>query len=84
MWVIKEWDGNDVRAEYSLPGDLSPDEVTAILQRMVCRSLTLEEILAASRRKGDPKRTSILDSVGKGHVIEFGHDPRYTAEKIDA
>ena len=63
-WMIKEWDGNDVKAQYELPGHMSEQEIETALQRLVCRDLSANEILAASRRRNDPMRSGLLISCG--------------------
>jgi hypothetical protein len=81
VWFIKEWDGIEVKAEHNLPGHLSVQEIETTLQRLVCRDLTVAEILLASRRTNDPLRTGFLDRVGNGHPIDYGHSNlHYTAE----
>jgi hypothetical protein len=80
-WLIREWDGNEIRAEHVLPGNLSPKEIETILQRCVCRDLSVPEILAASRRRSDPRRAGLLDRVAAGRLLDYGHgDIHYSAE----
>ena len=84
MWFVKEWDGTEVKAEHKLPGHLSEQEIEATLQRLVCRNLTVAEILLASRRANDPARTVFLDRIGTGRPIDYGHcNLHYTAEWKD-
>ena len=81
-WMIKEWDGNDVKAQYELPGHMSEQEIETALQRLVCRDLSVNEILAASRRRNDPMRIGLLDRVGQGRLIDYGRSNlHYTAER---
>src|SRR5262245_1716057 len=84
IWLVKEWEGIKVRSEHQLPGEMSEQEIEAALQRLVCRNLTVQEVLAASRRSDDPLRASHLDRVGRGHLINFGQgNHHYTAEWTD-
>lgn len=83
-WIIKEWDGNDIKKEHKLSGRFSEKEIEAILQRLVCRNLTVAEILLASRRSNDTMRATFLDRVGSGKMINYGHSNlHYSAEKED-
>ena len=80
-WVISHCDGGGLINEWTMPGNLSSSEVKAILQRLVCRDLTIDEILSASRRKNDKNRTTLLDQVGSGLPISYGENPHYNAER---
>ncbi|MBD1544853.1 hypothetical protein [Roseibium aggregatum] len=84
-WLIKEWDGLNVKAKYHLPGHLSEQEIETVLQRLVCRNLTVSEVLTSSRRKDDPERTGQLERIGHGSPVTYGHSHlHYTAEyKMD-
>ena len=79
-WIITRWDGLRVSPERYLPGYLSIREVEVILQHLVCRHLDEDEIISASRRRNDPKRTTFLDRVGRGSPPCYGNNPHYTAE----
>jgi hypothetical protein len=79
-WVITEWDGFTKKGEGALPGHLTESEVFAALQRLACRYLNFDEVLAASRRKNDDGYSSLLERIGQGSPISCGESPRYTAE----
>ena len=80
-WRITEWNGNERGAEHTLPGNLTQQEIETALQRLVCRNLNVDEVRSASRRKGDPERSSQLDRIGTDKPLSFGQDPHYTAER---
>jgi hypothetical protein len=80
-WRITELDSNEPKAEYELPDYMTENEIEAILQRLVCRNLSADEILSASRRKNDPRRSTLLDRIGSGRPIQYGDNPFYTAER---
>jgi hypothetical protein len=58
-WVIDITKGFDTVFRKRLPGNLSNQEVTTILQRLASRKLSPEEVIAASIRK--PNRTTLLE-----------------------
>lgn len=83
-WLIKVYGDDDYEdgAEFKLPSNLKDVEIAVIVQRLACRRLAVEEVLSASRRSNDPKRTNHLDRIGRGNPIHFGESPYYTAEFI--
>lgn len=59
-WVVEITKGFDTVFRKRLPGHMSNQEITTILQRLASRELSSEEVIAASIRK--PKRTGLLDA----------------------
>jgi hypothetical protein len=59
-WVIEITDRFETIFRKRLPGHLSAQEITTILQRLASRGLTPREIIAASIRK--PRRTHLLEA----------------------
>jgi hypothetical protein len=81
VWQIEGWDGDRLVFEREVAGNLTEPEVSAILQRLACRYLSDMEIIKASVRKGDPEYVPLLERVGTGSPICYGHDSQhYTAE----
>lgn len=58
-WVVDITSGFETVFRKWLPGNLHTREVTAILQRLAVRDLSLSEVIAASTRR--PNRTTLLD-----------------------
>jgi hypothetical protein len=59
-WVIEITRGFETVLRKRLPGSLSAQEVTTILQRLASRDLSPIEVIAASIRK--PNRTPLLEA----------------------
>ena len=72
-WQIKKHDSLTEEILGLLPGNLSEVEVEQILQRLVCTTLYSQEILLASLRRNMAERTNLLDRVGRGMPIQYGH-----------
>lgn len=49
-WPIEIEQRHEVVFRRRLPGNLTPNEIGRILQRLACRELTVEEIIASLRR----------------------------------
>jgi hypothetical protein len=64
-WRIERLDRLDVTYERFVPGNLSEDEVTAIIQRLACKHLSEDEIIGASLRR--PRRTALLETLRGGN-----------------
>ncbi|MDP2620299.1 MAG: hypothetical protein Q8P46_08990 [Hyphomicrobiales bacterium] len=80
VWRVQGFNSSEKIFERDMPGDLSEAEISTVLQRLVCRHLSPDEIIRASLRKGDPDYIVHLERMGTGRPIEFGYDPHYTAE----
>ena len=59
-WVIDITKGFETIFRKRLPGHLSTQEITTILQRLASRDLSPREVIAASIRK--PRRTTLLEA----------------------
>ncbi len=79
-WIIRKYESNALKWEKVLPGNMSNKRVEAVLQRLVCRNLSTDEILSSSLNAETPGRTSHLDRVGSGTLFIYGRNPYYTAE----
>ena len=77
VWQIKGWDGEGPVFEREVAGNLTEPEISAILQRLTCRYLSDMEIMQASVRKSDPEYAPLLERIGTGSPICYGHDSRY-------
>ena len=79
-WIIKKYDGNRLLDEWSATGALSEQEIHKMLQRLVSRNLSDEEVIDASLRNNDPKHARHLERIGRGKPIQYGEGIYYTAE----
>jgi len=80
-WLIKGYEGLNKIYEHEIPG-YSEGEVLVLLQRLVCQSLSYEEITSASLRKSSKLRVGHLDRIGTGEPITVGENPMYLAERV--
>lgn len=82
-WIIRRHESLSAEVVGGLPGNYSEKEVSVILQRLVCTTLSVQEILVSSERaKRGEKKCSLLDRVGGGFPIQFGHGGTYfTADR---
>lgn len=71
-WVIRRIEGILETEVGELPGHLTETEIVRVLQRLVCMTLTPEEILLSSLRRRGKKRASLLDRVGSGTPVTVG------------
>jgi hypothetical protein len=82
-WVIQITERFETVFRKRLPGNLSNQEISTILQRLAARNLSPGEVIAASVRK--PKRTTLLEvradgpPHGKRGMIWIPTFPDYTA-----
>jgi hypothetical protein len=83
VWHIEGWDSTKLIFERDVPGNMSEGEIETILQRLVARHLTPDEIVDASLRKNAHNRSSLLDRIGQGRPIHFGENPYYVANRND-
>lgn len=74
LWHISRHDGLSDGVEIgTLPGNMSEKEVSAILARLCCMTLSADVVLRSSLRSNCKLRTGLLDRVGSGFPIQFGH-----------
>lgn len=83
-WRITKWDGDTLKGSWDLPAHISNPEMETILQRLVCQSLSEDEIISASLRRNDRGHSVLLERIGTGKPLLFGHLPQYSAEIVDA
>jgi hypothetical protein len=84
MWEIKGYDSSKVIFADEVPGTMSVDEVSAILERLVCRDLTPDKIVSASVRRNYKRYAPLLEvhidrMAEKGTNITAGENPHYVA-----
>jgi hypothetical protein len=84
MWEIKGYDLSKEMFADEVPGTMSVDEVSAILERLVCRDLSPHEIVSASVRKNYKRYAPLLEvhidrMAEKGTNITAGENPHYVA-----
>jgi hypothetical protein len=83
-WIVQGFDGNKPFDRLNLPKpSWSEPRVICLLQRLVCRHLTVKDVLDASRAPRDQSYNSVLkehrDAHGKRLTITVGTDPYYVA-----
>jgi hypothetical protein len=84
VWEIKGYDSSKEIFADEVPGTMSVDEVSAILERLVCRDLKPHEIVSASVRKNYKRYAPLLEvhidrMAEKGTNITAGENPHYVA-----
>ena len=78
-WVITKYEGLEPVANWSLPGGMDDSEIEEIMRRLVATDLNADEVISASRPKGDPMRAGHFDRNGTQRPIAFGDNPHYVA-----
>ena len=81
-WIIDGYDGVNVRWQGRAPSNLTESEMIAILQRLVARHLTEDEILASSLRRYHVDYQPLLEPLKSEAVISVGENPHYTARLL--
>ncbi len=79
QWVITKYETLHRVSSWTLSGDLEVREIEEIMRRLVATDLYADEVISASRSKGDPLRTSHFDRNGSQRPISFGDNPHYIA-----
>ena len=79
VWHIEGWDSTKLIFERDVPGNMYEPEIERILQRLVARHLTPDEIVDASLRKNARNWSPLLERIGRGTPIHFGQNPYYIA-----
>lgn len=83
VWLIKRSESLCTEVVGELPGVMKDIEVERVLQRLACMTLNANEIIAASLRRKQEGRSSLLDRIGRGYPIQIGENPFFTAEWIE-
>jgi hypothetical protein len=84
VWRIEGWDGQTQILERDLPGYFAEDEISVLLQRLVCTNLSPTDVVRASLRKNMPGYLRHFERVGTGNLFVFGDGPHYTAATISS
>lgn len=82
-WNLVKHEGSIEATEWRLPGDMTEPEVVEIVRRLVCRSLSEDEIINSSLPESDSKRYILLDQNGDPNVIHMGENPFYVARFVE-
>jgi hypothetical protein len=83
FWKIEGYRQSEKIFSTRVPGNLSEERIITIIQRLTCKHLSEDEIVAASLRK--PKRTALLEPIigrpptNKRINISIGHTVDYVA-----
>ena len=83
VWHIEGRDSFKLIFERDVPGNMSEAEIEKILQRLVARHLSPDEIVDPCLRKNAPNRSPLLERIGRGAPIHYGQNPYYTATLKD-
>ena len=83
IWTITGWDGSSVSFERNVPGHLTEGEVTTMLQRLVARDLSVDDVIHGSLRKNDAWYAPYFERVGFDMPLSYGPNPHYTAQMED-
>ena len=78
IWHIKGSDGFQAR----MPGCLHDSEILRALQRLACLSLSRDQIIQASLRRGFHGYSPLLERIGIGAPLHVGADTFYTAARM--
>jgi hypothetical protein len=78
-FVITMWDGLEQTGRWAVPSNLSDAELSRMMERLVCSTLTPEEIIDSSRRRNDPKRRTLLEPIGIERK-QYGESPWFSVE----
>ncbi|CDZ50406.1 Hypothetical protein NGAL_HAMBI2427_36240 [Neorhizobium galegae bv. orientalis] len=81
-WVIRKHVSTTEELQWQLPGSLTEAEIEEVLRRLVATNLSPDEVISASRPKGDDRRAGLFDRSGTSAPISFGNNPYYTAVKV--
>lgn len=79
-WVLTKHEGSIEAAQWELPGEMEEAQVEEIVRRMVCRTLSEDEIINSSLSPSDPKRYVLLDKIEDPTIIQMGENPFYIAK----
>ncbi len=83
VWLITGSDGDQTTFKGEMPGQMSESEVSTALERLAARHLSEDEIISASLRKRTPGYRPLLEPIGTGRPISYGHGVNYTADFKD-
>jgi hypothetical protein len=78
-FVITMWDGLEQAGQWKVPGNLTDAEIYRIMERLVCSTLSPEEIIDSSRRRNDPRRRVLLEPIGIERK-QYGENPWFQVE----
>lgn len=81
-WRIRGYDSQELIFEYEMPGNMTEYEVCKLLERLVSRHLTDEEIASASLPRSDHRYRPLLERVGTGEPISYGLGVNYSAKRV--
>jgi hypothetical protein len=82
-WKVEEYDGLELIESHTVPGNLTPKEMSQILIQLAARHLTAEEIISANLRAKMRGKTTILEVNNCNGVLQVGENPFLTAQKVE-
>jgi len=82
-WIVTKHEGGLEADEWELPGELREAEVEEIVRRLVCRSLSEDEIIHASLPEDHSGRYVLLDRSDEPTMIQIGRNPYFIARLVD-
>ncbi len=82
-WILAKHEGTIETEQWELPGQLPEAEVEEIVRRLVCRSLSEDEIIRSSLPSDDLKKYILLDRNEDPAIIHMGENPYYIARLVE-
>lgn len=83
LWKIEEYDGLQLIGSHTVPGNLTPKELSQILRQLAARHLNTEEIINANLRVKMRGKTNLLEVKNDNGVLQVGENPFLTAQKVE-
>ena len=80
FWKLTKYEGAIETSTWELPADLDETQVEEVVRRLVCRSLSEDEVINSSLPDGDSKKYVLLDRNEDPAVIHMGKNPYYIAQ----
>jgi hypothetical protein len=79
-WKLTKFESAIETGTWELPAELDEAQVEEIVRRLVCRSLSEDEVINSSLPDGNSKKYVLLDRNEDPAVIHMGKNPYYIAE----
>ncbi len=85
QWFVTGWDGTEkIYEDVFRLSDFSEEQMKSLLQRLVCKHLTYDEIASLSRKRkpneGHGELEVLLDASSNRFTMSVGSNPYFTAQ----
>lgn len=78
VWKIEGWNGAEREFELAVPNGHERPAIIRILERLVCRHLSPQEVVEASIARDHEQHNALLEPVSQSvESVHFGHGERY-------